>query len=178
MSLLRRWWFWLSPWMSFGMLLLFLRGHLPIPHCALKHPSDDKKVISKGGKGTFWGLRSQGTKHYSILCFLPTFFSASSQRIEENQLAFDPFLELQNSWKNAQTTKYSTILCYYSVSQKVLNIKKILNQIRQFELYFRKISLNIQKCFLTLENSLRFFPTVSNLWYKNSWKETEIIFKG
>ena len=120
MSLLRRWWFWLSPWMSFGMLLLFLRGHLPIPHCALKHPSDDKKVISKGEKGLFgvWGV-----KELNIIQFYASsnFFSASSQRIEENQLAFDPFLELQNSWKNAQTTEYSTILCYYSVSQKVLN---------------------------------------------------------
>ena len=51
-------------------------------------------------------------------------------------------------------------------------------RIRKFVLYSRKISSNIQKCFLTLENSLKFFSTVSNLWYINSWKEMERIFKG
>ena len=75
------------------------------------------------------------------------FFSASSQRIEENQLAFDPFLELQNSWKNAQTTKYSTILCYYSVSQKVLN-------------NFTTIRIEYKNLYCTLEKYFRIFKNV------------------
>ena len=82
------------------------------------------------------------------------FFSASSQRIEENQLAFDPFLELQNSWKNAQTTKYSTILCYYSVSQKVLN-------------NYTTIRIKDENSFCTLEKYLQIF--------KNVFKSLKII---
>ena len=79
MSLLRRWWFWLSPWMSFGMLLLFLRGHLPIPHCALKHPSDDKKVISKGEKGLFgvWGVKELNIIQF--YAFFQLFFCIKSK---------------------------------------------------------------------------------------------------
>ena len=58
-----------------------------------------------------------------------------------------------------------------------VHLYKDLNRIRKFVLYSRKISSNIQKCFLILQNSFRIFPSVSNLWYKNSWKETERIVK-
>ena len=136
MSLLRRWWFWLSPWMSFGMLL-FLRD-ISIPHCALKHPSDDKKVISnmvqKGGKDFFEGVRELNIiQFYAFFFFSQLFFASRSQRIGKSIGIWSILGVLQNSWK---THRPRNIALYYSIqcvpkgSEKSYEDPKILTKFR------------------------------------------------
>ena len=57
-------------------------------------------------------------------------------------------------------------------------VRRVRIKIRKFVLYLKKIFSNIPNCFLILENSFGFFSTVTNLWYKNSWKEIKRIFKS
>ena len=57
-------------------------------------------------------------------------------------------------------------------------VRRVRIKIRKFVLYLKKIFSNIPNCFLILENSFGLFSTVTNLWYKNSWKEIKRIFKS
>ena len=59
-----------------------------------------------------------------------------------------------------RATPLKLIQCVPNSSEQLY---KVSNRRRKFVLYSRKISSNIQKCFLTLEHSFKFFSTVSNL---------------
>ena len=60
----------------------------------------------------------------------------------------------------------------------ISKVRRVWIKIRKFVLYLKKIFSNIPNCFLILENSFGFFSTVTNLWYKNSWREIKRIFKS
>ena len=75
---------------------------------------------------------------------------------------------------NKVKSKYHRFKSHLWISK----VRRVRIKIRKFILYLKKIFSNIPNCFLILENSIGFFSTVTNLWYKNSWKEIKRIFKS
>ena len=75
---------------------------------------------------------------------------------------------------NKVKSKYHRFKSHLWISK----VRRVRIKIRKFILYLKKIFSNIPNCFLILENSFGLFSTVTNLWYKNSWKEIKRIFKS
>ena len=87
------------------------------------------------------------------------------------------YSRLQNSLPNTVATELQGVP---TSSRHLWNpyFKSTKSSIYVFILYSEKIFSNISNCFLTLENSFRFFSTVFISWIVYSWKESKRIFKG